>query len=923
MSRFGDGMSDHALMEHDLPLEAGGPLGGSELIRRPRLQARLRDAGTARVTLVHAPAGYGKSCLLLQWLQSLEQRGVTAAYLALTPLQRDPIEFLSHLADAIHAQTGLTLPTIRLFLADESILSADLLAKRIGAKLGETGRPVFLLLDDVHYLNGSAASAALRTIIACAPPGLHVVLASRETLDIPLARLKAHGRMCEITAHDLCFLGTESAELLAQSGAGDLTDNQHAVLEQRTEGWAVGLKLAALALTSNPDRTAILNGFSGERADIWDYFIQDVVAGWGDDLETFLLKTSILDRVCAPLCDAVTERNDSRQMLDHCARAGLFLFPADDTRTWYRFHHLFRDFLVRAFNDRLPAQRAELHARASAWFLEAGLHVDAFEHALKAKDPIRAAQILDTHLDAMFDAGQARTINRLATEIPPHVQAFYPRIMLAAAWPRAWYWKFADVRHLLSACRARLADMQRLNAAPAAELAAIADLVRHREMMLAECEDDMAAVETIGAKLMPNCDHMNPFVAGSIHSALLLSKREHYKLFETERLDASARNFLERCESPQVLIAHDAVAGTTRLMMGDTDGALAALRGGLDIAVHLSGPGAAIGATCALPLAELLFERNELDAVSELLDAYLPVATELGFVDQLICGWLTQSRLFRARGDHDAALRVLGTAGAFASHSGFDRLGLAVADERIRQLLRSGRPDEALRTARQAGIKPAAGAPIPSGKVTTRDEARASIRVSWLELHNRRADALALARHWRSFTAGASAPRNALRWDIRIAHLLHLDGEFRSAKRTLLRAIEIAEPCGFMRVFLDEPALLDALLPRASQDKVDPSNRLDVFAARLRAAFEDNAGHKAFHSYSVDAEPAPLGGTLTKHELQVLRLAAGGLTNHEVGDRLGMTEGSIKWHLQQIYDKLGVRRRLQAVERARHLGFIA
>jgi LuxR family maltose regulon positive regulatory protein len=916
-------MPDHLLKEHDPLLETGGPLGGAELIRRPRLEARLHDACAARVTRVHAPAGYGKSCLLLQWLQSLERNGVTAAYVALTPLLRDLSKFLSHLVDAIHAQTDLTLPAIRSFLADDSISSADLLAKRIGAKLGEAGRPVFLLLDNVHCLNGSAASAALRAIVACAPADLHIVLASRETLDIPLARLKAHGRMCEITAQDLRFLGAESAELLARSGAGDLTADECDILERRTEGWAVGLKLAALALTSNPDRTAILNGFSGERADIRDYFMQDVVAGWCDDLESFLLKTSILDRLCAPLCDAVTGRDDSRQMLDRCAQAGLFVFPTDDTRTWYRFHRLFRDFLVRAFSDRMPAQCAELHVRASAWFLDAGLHVDAFEHALKAKDPIRAAQILDTNLDAMFDAGQARTFHRLATEIPPYIQAFYPRIMLAAAWSKAWYWKFADVRHLLTGCRTRLADMQRLNAAPAADLAAIADLVRHREMMLAECEDDMAAVEAIGNKLIHACGNLHPVVAGSIQSAFLLGKREHYKLFEAERLDAAARNFLDRCESPRVLVAHDAVAGTTRLMMGDTDGALAALRGGLDIAVHLSGPGASIGATCALPLAELLFERNEFDAASELLDAYLPVATELGFVDQLICGWLTQSRLFRAKGDHEAALRMLGTAGAFAAHSGFDRLGLAVADERIRQLLRSGRPDEALRAARQAGIKPAAGAPIPSGKVTTRDETRASIRVSWLELHNRRADALALARHWRSFTAGAGARRNALRWDIRIAHLLHLDGELRSAKRTLLRAIELAEPCGFMRVFLDEPALLDALLPRTPQGKVDFSNKLDAFAARLRAALEGDAGHRTFHNYGADTEPAPLGGTLTKHELRVLRLAAGGLTSREIGDRLGMTEGSIKWHLQQIYDKLGVRRRLQAVERARHLGFIA
>lgn len=908
-------------MAHLLPDQNVVPLESADsrekYVSRPRLQTRLHDVCSSRVMLVRAPAGYGKSILLLQWLEVLREKDIESAYLVLTPNLRDPLDFLSHLVGAIHAQTTLALPTIRSFLAGESLLSIDLLAKRIAGKLGETSATFFLFLDDVHHLTGSAASACLRMLIEFAPPGLHIVLASRERLDIPLARLKAHGQMCEIAPQELRFLGSEIADLLALSGVHDLPADEFAILDQRSEGWAVGLKLAALSLAAKPNCAALPHILSGGRNDIRDFFIQDVFACQDGELQNFLLKTSVLDRLCAPLCDAITGRKDSCALLDRCERVGLFLFAIDETRTWYRFHPLFREFLARIFNDRFSEECTDLHARASAWFLESKLFVEAIEQALKAKDPICAASILDSRFDAMFSLGQARTVQRLASEIPPHIQAFYPRIMLAAAWPMAVHWKFAEVRGLLTACGAHLADMQRLNATSPSELESMRNLMRHREMMLAQFQDNMAAVDSIGSRLMQNYPDAHPFVAGSICSAYLHGKREHYQLSETDRLDAAARTFLSQCESPQVFIAHEAVVGATRFIMGETDLAIERLRDGLDIAVKLFGPAAPIGAACALPLAEIYFERNELAAARALLEEYLPVATELGFVDQLISGWLTQSRLFRATGNADGALRSLATASTFATRSGFDRLGIFAAEERVRQLLRSGHPDEAARTARQAGLKPSESAPLPVAKVTTRDEVRALLWVSWLEIQNRRAEALSIARQWRNFTAGAGVLRQTLRWDVRIAHLLLLDGEFRGAKRALLRATEIAEPCGFVRSFLDEPSLLDALLPGTGE--ADSAN---TFPGQLRTALECDRGRGTVRSYTFETEPAGLSGRLGTQELQVLRLTAGGLTNREVGDRLGMTEGSIKWHLQQIYDKIGVRRRLQAVERARHLGLL-
>jgi len=894
----------------------------ADLVARPRLFERLQGVSASRVTVVQAPAGYGKSTLLLQWHAALKDEGAAVAWLTVTAAQRDPIELLAQIIGAVEAQTTLSLPPIKSFLAGDAFLSPELIATRIADRF--IGTPGYLLFDDVHQLAGALAMACLKTLIECAPAELRIVLSTREKLELPFARLRAHGELCEIAPRDLCFNEQEIAALFAQAGLSELTRDELKALEERSEGWPVGLRLAVLALKSNAKHQDVMRTFSGERSEVWEFFAEDVLSGQPEEVQEFLLKTSVLDRITPALCDAVTGMRNGREMLEHCEKAGLFLFPLDETRSWFRFHHLFREFLHRTFKDRLSESLVNLHSRASAWFFEAGLFHEAFEHALKAKDPIRAAEMLDSRLDAMFSAGEARLVRRLAGEIPPHIQAFYPRIMLAAAWPLAVHWKFTEARDLLTASRARLAELERLDNISKKELDSIRQLLMHREMMLAQFQDDVAALEALGSTLVRTYTGGHPFVAGSIFSAYLHGKREQYKLFDLDRLDATASGFLRQCDGPQVFVAHEAVVGQARFMAGETDAAIERLRHGLDITLRLFGPSASIGAACALPLAEILYERNELDDASRLLDGYLPVATEMGFVDQLISGWLTLARVQRLKGDADGALRTLSTATAFAAQSGFERLALFAADERVRHHLSAGRPDEAARTARRAGVKTATGSVMPSGSITRRDEVRARLWVRWAETQNRVADGLNVARQWRSFTASAGALHAAVQWDIMLAHLLLLDGQFRSAKRTLRRAIAVAAPCRYIRSFLDQPALLGTLHADAPADEPPGNDKTAAFTAELMRIYESECGKKPVGGGAMTEVPrlAGLGGALNVHEIEVLRLAAAGMTNREVGDRLGMTEGSIKWHLQQIYDKIGVRRRLQAVERARHLGVI-
>ena len=890
-------------------------------VSRIKLMGRIEDIRTARLTYVQTPAGYGKSSLLLQWAEALAAGGAAVAMIACEAAGHDAIELLGQAAQAIQASSGVVPPALSSFLAGHLAISAEQTAKNLAQCCADSETPIYLFLDDAHLLSDADAVRCLRALIEHAPPQLHFVIAAREKLDLPLARWRAFGELTEFAARDLEFSREEIRDLFAQAGVDDLKDEELRALEERTEGWGVALRLAAIAMAQRNDRAEVLNGISGERSEIWDFFAEDVLARQPAEVQDFLLKISILDKFTAPLCDAVTGVKNGREMLARCEQAGLFLLALDGTRSWYRLHTLFREFLARAFAERLAIDNPILHGRASAWFFEAGLYAEAFDHALKAKDPIRAAEILDGQLDTMFGAGQARTVRRLAAEIPPHIQAFYPRIMLAAAWPLAMYWNFAEVRNLVTASKARIADLQRLGATPKAELKSMQNLLSHREMMLAQFSDDLPKAEEIGKPLMESYSDAHPFVAGSIYSAYLNSQRDRFKLDDVERLDIAATGELDKCEGKQVHIAHEVVAGLTRFAMGQSDAAIARLRNGLGITNRIFGEGTALGSGPALLLAEALYERNALDEARALIALYLPRANEMGFVDQLIAGWLTQARLRLLDGDGAAAFAALDSANAQAAQHGFERLALAAAEERVRILLRGGRLDEAARAARRAGVKSAAASVMPTGAVGMRDEMRALLWLSWAETQNRVADALSVARQWRAFIAGADAVRAAIRWEIRIAHLLLLDGESRGAKRTLRRAIALAAPGRYIRSFLDEPALLRALFAEAPGE-TEPRDGLDPFTNELLNAFERERGGKPAAPAAPEREERDYGGALTAHELEVLRLTASGLTNREVGSRLGMTEGSIKWHLQQIYDKMGVRRRMMAVERAKFLGLI-
>ncbi len=377
-----------------------------ELVARPRLIERLNAGLHRKLTLISAPAGFGKTTLVSEWVAGCER---PAAWLSLDEGDNDPIRFLTYLVTALETIAARQSPAgnfgagvMRVLQAPQPGLPETLLTTLLNEI---TASPVnfVLVLDDYHVIDAQAVDKALTFLLEHLPPQMHLVIATREDPQLPLARLRARGQLIELRAADLRFTPTEAAEFLNRMMGLNLRDADIAALEARTEGWIAGLQLAALSMQGREDIASFIQAFTGSHRFVLDYLVEEVLQHQSEHIRSFLLQTAILDRLCAPLCNAVTDREDGKEMLDILERSNLFLIPLDDKRQWYRYHHLFAEVLQAHLMEAQPDRVATLHGQASAWYERNGLRSDAIRHALAAKDFERAAGLIELAWPATED----------------------------------------------------------------------------------------------------------------------------------------------------------------------------------------------------------------------------------------------------------------------------------------------------------------------------------------------------------------------------------------------------------------------------------------------------------------------------------------------------------------------------------------
>lgn len=843
--------------------------------------------------MVHAPAGYGKSTLLDQWHTSAKSGGRYVARLNLAPQHAEPQRLISDLAELATAPEGS-----------------------------------LVLLDGLEQLGDEAAG--LQVLLGNAERPLHLVLAGRTLPALPLGRLYARGVVEEIGVQQLRFTRAEIGSYLADTGVGIADAGALEQISELTEGWPAGLRLLGDTLRELPAHTDIRIALAAAWGRIAAYFAEQVLGDVPAQICDFLLRTAPLPQLSAPLCEAVTGNTHASQLLDVCERHALFVHRLPERSNEFYRHRLFSEYLRAEFCKLPRSEQRRLHGRASERLCHQGRFEEAFEQAIAADEPERAAGILDSCGDTCCGTLGPKLLT-LTARLPPPLLERHPRTLLATTWQAIFSWEFDQAYELLRLCRSMLDQLEQRGELPAPQLAEFEYLYLHQQMMLAFFENDLPRVQQLCERLMQEYVSASPWIKASLLISLIQVNTEQYHLRDTEPLAARARKLLERSEHPLPFIPLAAAIGRVRLISSLDQASIDELTRELHIAMSSSWFGSPAAASIvAVPLAEMHYERNETARARELLDRHLSPIPNFGFLDLWLSGRQVRSRLLQLAGDRAGSLDALQIKRCWAPEGGLKRLRNFLAADRIRLLLREGNVAEAVRTAGESGaLGPLAQMMPDRGSADAGKEVQATAFVRVALARRRFNDALRVCTRWRTFMEGAGAARSVVRWGALTATALLMSGQQRAAQRSLRQAIIAAAPGGYLRSILDEGPGIGRLLLDHPQLAIDLPEPACEFGRTLVNAFGQEVCHEAtasIHSASgaraEAAQPVLPAARLTPREIELLKMVAAGLMNREVAERLAMTEGSVKWYLYHLYRKLGVSRRTGAALRARELGLV-
>ncbi len=866
------------------------------VVLRPRLAERL-DEGLAagnKLTLVSAPAGFGKTTLIGEWVVGC---GRPTAWLSLDEGDSDLSRFLTYLIAALQTVApgigeGISTvlqspeppppePTLTALLNDIAAIPSD----------------VVLVLDDYHVLDARPVDDALAFLVEHLPPRMHLVIATREDPALPLARLRARGQLTELRAADLRFAPSEAADFLNQVMGLNLTADDIAALETRTEGWIAGLQLAAISLQGRADAAGFIASFAGSHHFVLDYLLEEVLQRQPESIRTFLLRTSILDRLCGPLCDAVMSESvaSGQETLEYLERANLFIVPLDNERRWYRYHHLFGDLLrQRLHQSASPGSDdggvAEYHIRASQWYEDNGLDIEAFHHAAAANDVERA--------DRMIIGGRIPQHSRAAvTALFDWLDAL-PRTVLDAR-PSLWVRSAAVA---LNAGRTTGVE-EKLQAAE--EALQNADLDDDTRDLLGQ----VAAVRAILAL----ANYQPEAMISQAHRALeylhpdnLPGRSRAFRALgyahQIQGDRAAARQAYTEAKGMRQASGniHLTVSATTGLgNVQESENQLYQAAETYRCSLQLLGDQSSSNADQEfIGLARILYEWNELDAAEQYGQQSLQLARQyVGVIDRVVICEVFLARLKLARGDVAGAAAMLAETEQSVRQNSFVHRMPEVAAVQVLTLLQQGNLAGAAHLAQTHDL------PLTRARVHLA-QGDPSMAVAVLEPYRRRVEERAWADEQLKTMILQAVAFDAL-------------GERSRAVELLDAALGVAEPGGFVRIFLDEGPPMARLLREASSRGVRPE-----YVRRLLAAFPvDDAGRDA--SPATRVAGSRLAEPLSSRELEVLALIAEGLTNQEIAARLYLSLHTVKAHARTIYAKLGVSGRTQAVARGRALGYLS
>lgn len=891
---------------------------GDPIVSRPRLIDRLNEglAIGRRLTLISASAGFGKTTLLSEWIANC---GRPVAWLSLDEGDSDPVRFIAYLIAALQTiKVGIGENLITALQAHQPP-STEVILTALLNEINTVSDNFIFVLDDYHTIDSQPVDQALAFLIEHQPLQMHLVIVTREDPALPLARLRARGQLMELRAADLRFTPSEATEFLNRRMGLNLSDGDIDALESRTEGWIAGLQLAALSMQGREDSTSFIQAFTGSHRFVLDYLAEEVLQRQPESVRNFLLQTAILDKLCVSLCNAITERQDGKEMLDFLEHNNLFLIPLDDQRQWYRYHHLFVDVLRAHLMDAQSDQVTPLHSRASIWHERNGLQFDAILHALAAKESARAADLIELAFPFMNISRQFATLLGWLKSLPDELIRVRPVLCYAYAFASMACGENETVEPRLQDAE-RWIDMGEQSESPPVGMV-VADQEEFRRLPglialtrggQALGRGDMPETEKYAKRALALAPEKDYLMLGGTASQLGLVAWTNGDLDTANRMTADGIENLRLGGFISPAIGGAIVLADIQITQGHLRDAMTTYERGLQWATRSRAQVLQGAADMHVGMSNLHYEHNDLTTATKCLLTSQSLGGLAGLPQNPYRWRAAMARIRKAQNNLDDALQLLEEAERLYDGN-FSPNVRPVATRKVQVWLAQDRLGEALGWTHEHGLT------VESKLSYLREFDHITLARVLLACHQHDCAVVSIAEIVglleRLLKAAEEGGRKGSAIELLILQALayHIQENLPAALLPLQRALALAEPEGYIRMFLDEGKSMMRLLREASTHKIMPK-----YTNKLLEAFQAEQQE----SKNKPEPPQPLIEPLSQRELEVLRLIAEGLSNQEICGRLFLALDTVKGHNRRIFDKLQVQRRTEAIARARELGLI-
>lgn len=871
----------------------------AEIVSRPHLIERLNTITPGKLALVTAPAGFGKTTLVADWINNLlpESYQGRVAWLSLDNADNAPLQFWSYVIATIQrVSPSLGRTLLPSLLAAAPLPPIESLLTALINEITLDGQPLLLGLDDYHEITNPEIHRAIAFLVENLSPNLYLVILSREDMPFSVSRYRVSGKLIEIRAADLRFSQAESAAFFNDLLSMALSSDDIQDLNTRTEGWVAGLQLAALSLKSTDDKSAFIQAFKGSHRFLTDYLIDEVLSRQTPTIQQFLWRTAILDRFCVEVCDELTGSGNSHEVLRHLEQANLFIIPLDDERRWFRYHHLFAEFLRLRLYEHEKQKIDELYQRSIQWFKQAGLLREALQYALKAQDYEQAVELMDTLAPEILEHDNHMLLIQWAAELPLALAAQQPLLCAYVGWAYLLSGQLNKTRHWLDTAEANIPQSN-----PAKGQIIRGYVFAHRAYIVF-MQGDYTTTLDYAQQALSLLPSENKAIRARTITCLGNAYNYAGQLAEAKESFQEAISIAREIGSLSLALFSYCSLGEVFRDEGRLSDAQNAYHQLLLFAEELTGQQEIpLTGFAIFELGVIARERNELDDALEKIQEGVALCRQWQQGEALAIGLLELAETYRLQGAFAESEASIDDARQIAAKISPWAANLAEGFA-ARLALSRGEVAKAVQWAEQTGLNQT-GCELGFERIS---DCLPLIRLHIATGHLQKA--LTLTKHLiaRDKTTGRMG-RVLDQLTLQAAALIELD-ETDQALQALAEAIEIASPEKIIRPFLDEgPRLVPCL------HKLPPSPYCDQLINILESRLQIPTPESGQTSL---VEP------LNEREISILRLMAAGRSNSEIADELYLSVNTIRWYAGQIYSKLGVKNRSAAAAQARKLSIL-